>query len=57
MIIVELRSGLGNQFFQYAAGLAFSYATAKPLYLNSSKGDNGGQPCLERIMKNTCYIC
>lgn len=42
MIIVELSSGFGNQIFQYAAGLALSYTTGKPLHVNSSKGDNGG---------------
>ena len=35
-VVVYLRGGLGNQLFQYAAGLALSKKVGSPLYLNSS---------------------
>ena len=58
MIIVRLKSGLGNQLFQYAFGLALSEKTGQPLYFDTTwfDGKKKGTPRSYELDKFTAEV-
>jgi len=55
MIVVDLTAGFGNQLFQYAACLALSKASGKPMHVNRTKGSDHANRDYREIFSDTVY--